>query len=72
MLLVVDEHEEEIDEHIKGLVLKDGFFSEVTNMQGQLQLSANTLDSLQSDSSTMADAYEFGWICYHVKCWLPI
>ena len=58
MLVIVAENEDDIDTRIKSLIHNVGLFNEAKHMYDQLKPTANALDKLQKDSSSIAYACE--------------
>ena len=58
MMLIVAQNEDLIDIRIRSYIHIVGPFTEVKNLQSQLQPISSALDKLQSDSATIADACE--------------
>jgi hypothetical protein len=58
MLMIIAKNEDLIDARIRNLIHNVGLYNEVKNLQKQLEPISKTLNKLQSDSSTIADACE--------------
>lgn len=58
MLMIIAQNEDIIDSRIRNIIHNVGLYNEVKNLQQQLKPISISLDKLQSDSSTIADACE--------------